>query len=97
MSLGGGGLLGTVEPLGVVVLLGVVLLPGSHGAPATVASRCIRFARARTGPRAVAALDAATVVTCAARRGPLSSSTSTDSENPPSVLGSVKFFQILVA
>jgi|SRR5579864_5464844 len=37
MSLGGGGLLGTVEPLGVVVLLGVELLPGSHGAPATVA------------------------------------------------------------
>jgi len=30
-------LLGAVEPLGVVVLLGVVLLPGSHGAPATVA------------------------------------------------------------
>lgn len=30
MSLGGGGLLGTVE-------LGVVVLPGSHGAPATVA------------------------------------------------------------
>lgn len=35
MSLGGGGLLGTVE-LG-DVLLGVVVLPGSHGAPATVA------------------------------------------------------------
>lgn len=34
MSLGGGGLLGTVE-LG-DVLLGVVVLPGSHGAGATV-------------------------------------------------------------
>jgi hypothetical protein len=60
--------------------------------------RCIRFARARApGPRAVAASDGATVVTCAARRGALSSSTSPDSENPPSVLGSVKFFQILAA
>jgi hypothetical protein len=38
MSLGAGGLLGTVElPFGLVVLLGVVVLPGSHGAPATVA------------------------------------------------------------
>jgi len=38
ISLGGGGLLGTVElPFGLVVLLGVVVLPGSHGAPATVA------------------------------------------------------------
>lgn len=39
MSLGGGGLLGTVELGDVVlglVLLGVVLLPGSHGAVATV-------------------------------------------------------------
>jgi hypothetical protein len=40
MSLGAGGLLGAVElglvPLG-VVLLGVVVLPGSQGAPATVA------------------------------------------------------------
>ncbi len=60
--------------------------------------RCIRSARARApGPRAVAASDAAAVVTCAARRGALSSSTSPDSENPPSVLGSVKFSQILVA
>jgi len=67
------------------------------GTRATVAFRCICFARTRTGPRAVAALDAATVVTCAARPGTLSSSTSPDSENPPSVLGSVKFFQILVA
>lgn len=38
ISLGAGGLLGTVElPFGLVVLLGVVVLPGSHGAPATVA------------------------------------------------------------
>ena len=35
ISLGGGGLLGAVE-LG-DVLLGVVVLPGSHGAPVTVA------------------------------------------------------------
>jgi hypothetical protein len=38
ISLGAGGLLGAVElPFGLVVLLGVVVLPGSHGAPATVA------------------------------------------------------------
>jgi len=38
ISLGVGGLLGTVEfPFGLVVLLGVVVFPGSHGAPATVA------------------------------------------------------------
>jgi len=55
------------------------------------------FRPARTAPCAVAALDAATVVTCAADRGALSSSASTDNENPPSVLGSVKFFRILVA
>jgi hypothetical protein len=37
MSLGVGGLLGAVEPFG-ELLLGVVVLPGSQGAPATVAA-----------------------------------------------------------